>query len=106
MKKTNNNTMASPIDCRNAFKYPLVSENLDHLLGQVLTIIDASTEGEKNKAIKDLIKDKFSKKHEWFSELSWKELEPEGSGHKLRNYWEDNLIPITVIGNKIYSFRG
>jgi hypothetical protein len=43
---------------------------LSFLLGEVLTIIDASTEGEKNKAIKDLIKDKFSKRQNYITQIT------------------------------------
>lgn len=67
-------------DGLNAFKLDFVRENISHLLGEILTVIDASLEGEKNKAVKDLIKDKFSKKQDWFSECAFKQLPKENEG--------------------------
>jgi hypothetical protein len=44
-------------------RYPLINDELSNLLGQVLTVIDASvTEPTQLKAIKDLIKARFSEK--------------------------------------------
>ncbi len=44
-------------------RYPLITHELSHLLGQVLTVIDAAiTEPNQLKAIKDLLKSKFSDK--------------------------------------------
>lgn len=102
MSKSKKNTIG--LGGRNALKGWLITDNIYDLMGKVLTIVDAATEGDKNKAIKDLIKDVFHKKHEWLCELCWKELEPEGSGHSPRQEWEDGLV---VIGtdNKVYSFR-
>lgn len=102
---------------RNAFTLDLVSENLRHLIGEVLTVIDASTEGEKNKAIKDLIKDKFEKKFSWFSELSWKELDrvekfesKDIESRKIalelnnpREEWEGGLVPFNNLD--LYYFK-
>lgn len=54
-----------------AFRFDLVSQHLRWLMGQVLTVIDASIENpNKLKAVKDLIKDKFSYKIDWLYELS------------------------------------
>ena len=97
-------------DGKNAMKYSLVTENLSHLLGEVLTIIDASTEGEKNKALKDLIRDKFGKTQNWLSELAWKEIEitEEGAGTNVpAQYWEGQLIPMIFVDTKgkTYSFK-
>lgn len=75
-------------------------------MGEILTIVDASTEGDKNKAIKDLIKKSFSERQGWISELSWKQTEPDGQGHLPRKDWEDGLIPMISTGGKIYSFIG
>lgn len=36
--------------------YELVEDTIRVLTGEILTIIDASTEGAKNKAMKDLVK--------------------------------------------------
>ena len=59
-----------------SFTSHFVSENLNHLLGQILTIVDASIpESNQNKSIKDLIRDKFNGKQKWFSEVSWKNPE-------------------------------
>lgn len=90
-------------DGRNAFKLSLVGNNLSHLLGEVLTVVDASTEGEKNKAMKDLIKRCFSDKQGWFGELAWKQQESEGEGHGPHQEWEAGLVPVDV--SKKYSFR-
>lgn len=76
-----------------AFKSYFVTEELSNLLGQVLTVIDASTTGEQNQAMKSLIKEKFSSKQNLFSELAFKQVESEGEGHNPRNYWEDALVP-------------
>lgn len=92
----------TPNDGKNAFKLGLVSENLDGLMGEILTIIDASTEGIKNKALKDLIKQRFYNKHGWFAELAWKELEPEGQGHQPAQPWEHLIIPA---GDKLYAYK-
>ncbi len=86
----------------NAFKLNLVSDNLSHLMGEVLTVIDASVEGERNKAMKDLIKRAFSDKQGWFSELAWKYEEEIGSGHGPHNDWEAGLVPYDQ--DKTYSF--
>lgn len=77
---------------RNAIKVNLISDELSNLLGQVLTIIDASTDGEKNKAIKDLVREKFNKKQDFFFELAYKEQEKEGNGHAPAMYWEQHLV--------------
>ena len=47
-----------------------VNAQLSYLLGEVLTIIDASIDGIKNKAVKDLIKDKFSKRQNYLIEIT------------------------------------
>lgn len=86
----------------NAFKSCFVGEEISHLLGEVLTIIDASTEGDKNKAIKNLIKNVFNKKQEWISSLAWKELEEEKDGHSPKMDWEYGLVPFV---DKTYSFK-
>ena len=62
---------------KNAFKLSFVSDNLSHLLGEILTIVDASLEGERNKAFKDLVKSKFHEKQNWFVECVWKDI-PQG----------------------------
>lgn len=60
----------------NAFRASFIHDNLDHLLGEVLTVIDAAvTEPTQNKAIKDIIRKHFSKKHDWVSEASFMEIE-------------------------------
>lgn len=80
-------------DGKNAFKLGLVADNLNHLMGEVLTVVDAAVEGERNKAIKDLIRRAFSDKHQWFCELAWKEQEPEGAAHSPVQAWESSLVP-------------
>jgi hypothetical protein len=90
---------------RNAFKLGLVGDNLSHLMGEILTIVDASTEGEKNKAIKDLIKGKFSDKQVWLGELAWKETfnSENGEGKINREQWENGLVPFD--DSEIFSFK-
>jgi hypothetical protein len=70
MKNKNTLPEQTP-DGINALKLGFINDNLSGLLGQVLTIVDAATEGDKNKAMKDLIKQVFSAKQEWFCECSW-----------------------------------
>ena len=83
----------------NAFKLGFVSDNLSHLLGEVLTVIDASLEGDKNKAVKDLIRSKFSSKQNWFSEVAFKDI-PQGNqeagmiGIKASDDWYNGVIAI------------
>ena len=80
----------------NAFKYHFIGENLSFLMGQILTIIDASVIGEQNKAVKDLIRGKFSETQTYFYDMSWKpKIENENEGHEPRCNWEDGLIPYT-----------
>lgn len=44
-------------------RYPLITSELDNLLGRVLTIIDATiSEPVQNKAVKDIIRGEFSHK--------------------------------------------
>ena len=88
---------------RNAFKLGLVTENLNHLMGQILTVVDASTDGDKNKAMKDLIREKVSLKHQWFCDMAWRQEETEGSGHSPRDVWEDDLVPFEE--SKKHSFK-
>lgn len=95
---------------RNAFKLSLVNDELSHLMGEVLTVVDASTVGDQNKAMKDLIRTSITKKQAWFVELAWKEQEAEGEGHVnpkssgLYVNWEEGLVPFDQ--EKTYSFRG
>jgi hypothetical protein len=90
-------------DGNNAFKLHLVSDNLSHLMGEILTIVDASIEGDKNKAVKDLIKSKFSEKHVWFADLAWKELEEDGCGHMPAEDWEKGLYYMS--SNELHSYK-
>lgn len=101
MKKSESNTSLTPIGI-NAFKLELVNENLSHLMGEVLTVIDASIEGERNKAMKDLIRRAFTDKQSWFGELAWKYEEEEGNSHGPLNDWEYGLVPFDQ--EKKYSF--
>lgn len=54
-----------------AFRLSFVNKNIRKLQGEILTIIDAISEGEKNKAIKDIINNAFSKKLDWFQEVAY-----------------------------------
>lgn len=47
-----------------------VNAQLSYLLGEVLTIIDASIDGDKNKAVKDLIKNRFSTRQNYLIEIT------------------------------------
>lgn len=50
--------------------YSAIEAQVRYLMGDVLTVIDASfSEGEQKKAVKDLIKSKFSAKLSWLYEL-------------------------------------
>ena len=84
----------SPNEGFNAFKVHFVADNLSHLMGEILTVVDASTEGEKNKAMKDLIKRAFAEKQSWFSELAWKYEIDDQAGQTARNEWENGLVPV------------
>lgn len=86
-----------------AFKSSFIVEELSNLMGQVLTVVDASTSGEQNIAIKSLIKEKFSNKQNLFTDLQYKQEEQLGEGHRPRNYWEDSLVPYEA--DKRYSFK-
>lgn len=61
----------------NAFKLSLVNRHIDNLLGEVLTIIDASIDGDKNKPVKDLIKGQFRRKQDQFCDFAWTEWNEE-----------------------------
>lgn len=78
---------------KNALKAPFVNTTISNLLGEILTIIDASVEGEKNKALKSLIRTAFSDKQNWITELSYKEQETTGEGHHPPIHWEEWLVP-------------
>lgn len=84
---------------KNAFKLGFIQDNLSHLLGEILTVIDASLDGDKNKAVKDLLRDKFSHKQNWFSECAWKDL-PQGdarefgSNIKASDDWYSGLVKL------------
>jgi hypothetical protein len=95
----------SSSDGLNAIKLSLISDAISHLMGQVLTIIDASTEGEKNKAMKDLIRSKFSEAQNGFLDSAFKEIQDENTETNMRYHWEDGLVPLSVIGGKFYSFK-
>ena len=100
----NNTEMLNPNDGLNALKIDLVNSNISDLLGKILTIIDASiSEPIQNKALKDLIKEKFSNKQNWLNELAWKELEGTGDGHFPRMDWEHGLVPFDR--EVIYNFK-
>lgn len=62
----------------NAVKLSLIRNNLSYLMGEVLTVIDASVEGDKNKAMKDLVKDKFRDKQIYFYDLAFNKVIREG----------------------------
>lgn len=101
---TGNSKINFSLDCPfNAFTLGIVEDQLNHLMGQILTVIDASTDGDKNKAIKDLVKEKFSIKHDLFFKQSLRHQEQEGSGHSPRDIWEDGLVPYD--SSKKYDFE-
>lgn len=53
----------------NVFGTSFVNAHLSHLMGEVLTVIDATIDEERKlKATKDLIRDKFSSKMDWLYE--------------------------------------
>lgn len=53
----------------NYMRFSFVSRHLRWLLGEILTIIDATIDDERKlKATKDLVKDKFSSKISWIYE--------------------------------------
>lgn len=63
-----------------AFTGDLVSNKFSSLLGEVLTIVDACIDEEKKKAVKDLVRQAFSRKQDWFLTQSIKHIE---DGEKL-----------------------
>lgn len=104
MKKTDSAIANSNIyDSYNAFKIGFVSDNLSHLLGEVLTVLDASTQGDQNKAMKDLVRRAFADKQSWFRELSWKYEESISNGHAPAQDWEKGIVPIEL--DRVYSFE-
>jgi len=87
-----------------ALKTPFVINEISNLLGQILTIVDASTEGEKNIAMKSLIKERFGIKQDYLNDFAYKQIEDSShEGHNPRNHWEDSLVPYEM--DKRYSFR-
>jgi hypothetical protein len=68
-----NSFPSEPMPTKNLFEACRVTDNLSELLGEVLTIIDASTEGEKNNAIKGLIRHRFSEMQSWFTRLAYED---------------------------------
>lgn len=88
---------------KNALKYWLVNDTISKLLGEVLTVIDASITGEQNSAIKSLIKDKFSKRQDQIFWFAFRDIEPEGEGHAPSVYWEKGLVPFDE--SETYSFK-
>lgn len=53
-----------------AMRYSLAAMQLKHLLGEILTVVEASIERpEKVKAVKSLVRDKFHRKMDWIYEL-------------------------------------
>lgn len=78
---------------KNALKLGLVSGNVSDLMGKVLTIIDASLEGEKKESVKSLIRDAFYRKQDWFAELAYW-VTPKEQEDTIKNDWEDGLVSI------------
>jgi hypothetical protein len=51
-------------------EYYVIDTQLNHLMGKILTIIDSAIiDKNQNKAIKDLVRDKFNKKRDWIYQL-------------------------------------
>lgn len=51
-------------------EYSLIEQQIKWLMGEILTVIDATIDDERKlKAVKDIIKDKFSNKLNWIYEL-------------------------------------
>jgi hypothetical protein len=103
-----NSTAPTDVDVSINHKYNAIKVEgcniiLSKLLGEVLTIIDASTDGDKNKAIKDLVREKFSKKQDAIWDLSVATQEKEGCGHAPKFNWEDWLIP--YVDSDKYGFE-
>jgi repressor of nif and glnA expression len=75
-------------------RYPLITDELSMLMGRVLTVIDASiADKEQLKAIKDLIRERFSNViHERFWDYCYrKEYRPLGPIE------EDNIVEGTLL---------
>ncbi len=70
----------------NAFKVNYVTQNLSYLMGEILTLVDASIEGDKNKAIKDIIKKTFSNTQNKFWDLALKEIKETDIRHSEQPY--------------------
>ena len=72
-----------------SIKYPLIVDELSHLLGQILTIVDASVvDAEQRKAVKDLVRDKFNERmYEKFWDYCYRrDMRIEGS------LFEENIV--------------
>ena len=53
-----------------AMKYSLIAFQMKHLLGEMLTIVEATIpEGSQQKSVKSLVKDKFHSKLDWIYTL-------------------------------------
>lgn len=100
MKKKSTLTYApQPLESDKALKVWLVNQNISSLLGEILTIVDASTDGEKNKAIKDLVKERFGNKQDWFIEMVYHRDIPDVSDKtKLREDWMDGVVKVVERG--------
>jgi hypothetical protein len=57
-----------------ALRFGFIQPNVSRLEGRILTIIDASEDGEKRDAVKDLVKREFRETLEWFNEITHTDL--------------------------------
>lgn len=65
-------------------RFSLVSKQMRWLQGEVLTVLEASIEDDRKlKAVKDLIKDKFSAKISWIYELCGMPEETQGLNDEI-----------------------
>ena len=55
-----------------------------------------------NKAMKDLVRERFNTKQNFFFELAYKSKEGQNEGHMPINYWESGL---TLDDGKNHGFR-
>lgn len=73
-----------------SIRYPLIIDELSSLSGEILTIIDASIpDGKQNKAMKDLIRSKFSHK---MNNVFW-----DYCYRKIFDYSHDGFLSFNIV---------
>ncbi len=84
------------LDEKNLFSFMFAKENIQHLEGRMLTIIDAViADKEQRKSVKDLVRNEFGNKYDWLWEAAYMV--------NVNTDYEHSIIPIK---QKIKQFDG